>query len=165
MTESKKKPIAYLDVDDTLIIWNQCNPITYGLAAPRATEFVLWLDMHFEIRWLTMWCPNGVMEPNRLLNLSTKLDIPVETLERFNNPMGFFYRLSGDFEKYTGIDWNEVNTGRRFIWVEDKLRPTDFRIMRSRRKSHCHIPCNVTINPDVIDIAWQTIRNQFNIED
>jgi hypothetical protein len=55
----KYRPVLYLDLDDTLLTWAASRP----LAAPGAREFVLWALEHYEIRWLTRWCPTGSWSP------------------------------------------------------------------------------------------------------
>jgi hypothetical protein len=69
-----ERPVLYLDVDDTLIMWNDAHP--YGKAAPWAREFVLWAVEHCEVRWLTMWCPAGRMAPHREAELALLLVSP-----------------------------------------------------------------------------------------
>jgi hypothetical protein len=105
------RPVLYLDLDDTLISWEGGRPH----AAPGAREFLLWALGHYEVRWLTTWCPDGEMEERLLGSLSRMVEIPMDDLRRVRGFDWDFRRC-----KLDGIAWLEhLVLERPFLWVED----------------------------------------------
>lgn len=106
------RPVLYLDLDDTLISWEGGSPH----AAPGAHHFLLWALEHYEVRWLTTWCPDGVMGEDLLLDLSKMLRLEPGRLRAIR---GFDWDSSRC--KLDGIAWLEhLVLGRPFLWVEDE---------------------------------------------
>jgi hypothetical protein len=93
-----RTPILYLDLDDTIISWEGGAPH----AAPGATEFVDWALEHFEVRWLTTWCPSGAMSDKLLGDLSSMVRIPREVLSGIRGS-----EWEGTESKLNGIAWLE----------------------------------------------------------
>lgn len=138
------RPVLYLDLDDTLISWEGGRPH----AAPGAHEFVLWALDRLEVRWLTTWCPGGVMSDSLLHDLGRMLDLPVETLRPIR---GIPWERHGS--KLNGIAWLEHSVlGRPFVWLEDEYgctgRERDFLV--ANRQLHCYRHCNVTEDADAL---------------
>jgi hypothetical protein len=108
----QQQPVLYLDLDDTVITWRDGSP----RAAPGAREFVLWALERFEVRWLTTWCPGGVMEEGLLGDLCRMLEIDAGVLGELR---GFDWEDTGS--KLNGVAWLEhVVQGRPFLWIEDE---------------------------------------------
>ncbi len=95
------KPLCFLDLDDTILLHRK--PVHNTVA------FFLWLKEHFEIRWLTRWCPDGHMPIQNVAYLSALLGVEVGCLD---NPKSFWR------SKAEAIDWD---TDREWVWVENDL--------------------------------------------
>lgn len=139
-----KKPVCYLDVDDTLLrfpsfedkaFW-EANPT--GAAAPGAGEFFRWLKRHFEVRWLTMWCTRGVMDVDRCFELAELLGVEPNEIREVKNPLAFV----GD--KTEGINWLEhTRDGRPWVWLEDDILPSEIDFLGEKFIGNW-IRCNVS---------------------
>jgi hypothetical protein len=152
-------PVLYLDLDDTVVAWAGGRPH----AAPGAREFVLWALKHFEVRWLTTWCPSGEMEESLLCDLCKMLNLPPDWLRHIR---GFNWE-AGD-SKLNGIAWLEhLVVGRPFVWLEDNYG------VRERERSvlsqyglldsyHC---CNVTEDPNALVRVHETLRQRAGTAD
>lgn len=160
------KPLMYLDVDDTLLM---CR--SKIKAAPGAAQFLYWVTSHFEVWWLSMWCPGGPMLPERQLELSKLLGVPVSAIAeipaaRFWFPGGW-YDSGGPYRdkvrKTDGIDWAQIDAGREWVWIEDGLIHAERTILRERKASLRHIPCNVTANPRRLQAVAGLLEKRFGL--
>ena len=98
------KPIMYLDLDETILL--------YGEPVHNTVSFFHWVLQHFEVRWLTRWCPSGTMNESQVEYLVKLLKCTPEDILQCNNPKPF--RSS----KAEAIDWE---TDRDWVWVENDL--------------------------------------------
>ena len=135
------KPICYLDVDDTLIMFPLRYPVGYRIrTAPGTWELIKFLNKHYEVRWLTCWCPSGIMSRKRAERLADYFendDVDVDLLCSFANPKRFMN------DKTDAIDFS-----REFIWIEDGLLPVEQTVLRQLNRLKCWIPCDVSRNPN-----------------
>jgi hypothetical protein len=138
------RPVLYLDLDDTLIAWDTGGP----RGAPGAHEFMLWALAHFEVRWLTTWCPSGTMGESLLDDLARMLRIPIE---EFRDIRGCEWEASGS--KLNGITWMEhLVLNRPFVWLEDEygFRDRERHFLAQHHLLGCYVHCNVTEDPQSI---------------
>lgn len=152
-TEFFRRPVMYLDIDDTLLTYNDgVWEATYGrltnnsiispnaiIAAPGAGEFIVWALEHFEIRWLTFWCPSGRMHPKRAEQLAGALGVSPDLIASIEG-ISFAHSLN----KCDGIDWSEHERGRPWIWIEDDLPQSELQILASKGCLDRWYRCNVT---------------------
>lgn len=139
---AEKKPVLYLDLDDTIVCWASGDPEP----APGARDFLLWAMDAFEVRWLTTWTPSGDMDPGLLRDLSKLTDVDTEIL-------GTIRGL--DWEggsKIDGIAWVEhVVMGRPFLWIEDDtIEPEALEFLVEYGYLERFIRCNVTEEPEML---------------
>jgi hypothetical protein len=135
------RPVLYLDIDDTLISWEGGRP----RAAPGARDFVVWALEHFDVRWLTTWCPEGEMAPGLLHDLCRMLDLPSQSIARIRG-----IPWDRETSKLNGIAWLEhLVLGRPFIWLEDEhgFQERERTFMVANQQLHCYRHCNVTVDP------------------
>jgi hypothetical protein len=147
-----RRPVLYLDLDDTVISWRGGSPH----AAPGAREFILWALSEFEVRWLTTWCPDGDIEPKLLGDLADMLELPVSSLEHIRG-----HQWPAEGSKLNGIAWLEhMVHARPFIWLEDDYGFSDRERIFLERHGHLqnYIHCNVTEDPDSLGVAHERIR-------
>jgi len=151
MTE--KTRVLYLDVDDTLLVWTNR---ALGFAAPRATEFVQWALEHFEVRWLTMWCPSGRMREAGCKELSYRFNYTItpEQFASIRNPRNFVGL------KTEGIDFDDP---RPWVWVEDGILPKEKIVLQDRGLVHNFYPAHVTRNIVELQSAWRKIAKRFEL--
>ena len=151
----QRRPVLYLDLDDTVISWDGGHP--HG--APGATEFMEWALSRFEVRWLTTWCPGGEMEEGLLHDLCKMLRLPPERLEQVR---GFDWEGGGS--KVNGIAWLEhLVLGRPFAWLEDPLgfgeREREF--LAAHGLLDRYYCCNVTNDPASLQVAKRALAERF----
>lgn len=151
-----KSRVAYLDVDDTILIWSNDYA---GTPAPRAKEFILWLNEHFEIRWLTMWATSGTMSDEGAKSLSDKFngELSAEFFKSIVNPKGFW---NDTMWKTNGIDFND---SRPWIWIEDHLIDKEYKELASRGKLKNFYKTNVSHNIVMLQKTWKQIAKDFNL--
>jgi hypothetical protein len=152
-TPLHERPVMYLDVDDTLIDWGSNRPE----AGAGAKEFLLWALENYEVRWLTMWAPGGVLTQSRADELAYVLDVEPELLTSI---VGLdFYRTH---DKVDGIDWDEVAQGRPWVWVEDAQWIGDNLRAKLQRKGLLQhwIMVDVTREPDSLKRAHARLEEQ-----
>lgn len=162
MPGNKQDILLFLDIDDTLLRFDSSSPAhEIGLAAPYAPEFVLWALEHFEVRWLTMWCPCGILEEHRAKELSGLFGGKVTT-EQFlaiRNPRNFFTEDS--MLKTNGIDFTDTIP---WVWVEDNLLKSEIAVLDEHKMYNRWIKCNVSKDPKALYWAWESIANRFQLE-
>lgn len=149
-----RRPVLYLDLDDTLISWDGGTPH----AAPGARAFFLWALERYEVRWLTTWCPDGEMEEKLLGSLSDMLQVPVELLREIR---GFDWAASE--RKLDGIAWLEhVVLGRPFLWIEDEngVREREVRFLREHGLLDRYRHVNVTTDAGAIARLHAELREE-----
>lgn len=148
-TPEGERPVCYLDVDDTLLMFTDaiCKTHPEGRAAPDAGAFVLWLLEHYEVRWLTAWCPSGSLQPHGAERLAALLNIPAAALAAIRNP-----RQWGTF-KPEGID-----PSRPFIWIEDDLPPDEIKWLDDRRLYASYLRTNVSRHPEALRLTWRRLQ-------
>lgn len=153
MTNEPKSRILYLDVDDTLLVWT--NDFV-GFAAPRAADFVHWALEHFEIRWLTMWCPSGRLQPHGAEELSYRFNnkVSAETFYSIYNPRMF------QQDKSAGIDFDDP---RPWVWVEDGALPNEERVLKSKGLWTNFYKTNVTHDRRMLQKTWRLLAERFDL--
>lgn len=148
-------PVLYLDLDDTVISWAGGRPH----AAPGAREFVLWALEHFEVRWLTTWCPGGEMEESLLGDLCKMLNLPPHWLRHIR---GFAWEEGQS--KLNGIAWLEhLMLDRPFVWLEDGygVRERERSVLAAAGLLDCYHCCNVTEDRDALRRVHETLRQRY----
>jgi hypothetical protein len=149
-----------LDIDDTILDHNA--GVDGGLAAPGAADFVRWLQRHFEVRWLTRWCPSGCLSDEQCETLAARLAMRSVELRRVRNTRAFVERITS-YEKHHGIDFAEADAGRAFVWIEDALTEADRRELARRGYAEAHVPCNVTERPERLAEVRREIAIRFGL--
>lgn len=154
-TTTTKPRIMYLDVDDTLIVWTN-NVGGYG--APRSAEFIKWALEHFEVRWLTMWCPSGKMRREGAEELSYRLGNKIEPDVFYNitNPQPFVN------QKTEGIDFNDP---RPWVWVEDGMLLKERNQLTQMNLAHNFYPTHVSYNVVALQKTWRLLAERFELPD
>lgn len=159
------RPVLYLDVDDTLLTFSEDAWAGRGLignpnemvAGDGARELVEWALEHMEVRWLTWWCPSGVMQREAAARLGRALDVEPTLLETIRGLPWMSGRMG---LKVNGIDWTEHAAGREWFWVEDDLLPLEVEELEQRKCADRYIHCNVTRDPSAIRKAFATLREK-----
>lgn len=166
------RPVMYLDVGDTLLSMHRDHmPVGkklpastwrhYGYAPPGAHDFMVWALEHFEVRWLTWWCPWGEMHPEQAERLERELGLEAGSLSgvrsaRFGAAVG-----NEHCHKTAGIAWEEHRAGRPFVWVEDWISEAERAVLRGNGFADCWIPCHVTDDPGALRRAHDALRGRF----
>lgn len=155
-----KRPIAYLDVDDTILRRPDGGK---PLGAPGAAEFLRFLARHFEVRWLTRWCPGGTMRPDQIARLERQLAIPAAELKSIRNPCAFEDRAAPEAfpVKWPALDWKAIDAGRPFVWIENYITPEDEQVLARRGLLDCYIHCDVTAEPDRLTEVRRILEERF----
>lgn len=143
----------YLDIDDSLLVWT--NDIG-GFAAPRAAEFMHWALEHFEVRWLTMWCPSGRLQDYGAEELSYRFNYKVskETFFDIHNPKMFWQ------DKTDGVDFDDP---RPWVWVEDGLIPSETALLKQKGLHDNFYKTNVSHDRRVLQKTWRLLAERFNL--
>ena len=155
MIAKRHRPVLYLDLDDTLLTWASSQP----LAAPGAREFVLWALERYEVRWLTRWCPSGVMSEQHLQDLGRLLGIEPDLLRPIR---GCAWNEAGS--KLDGIAWLEhVVLERPFVWLEDEkgVGAREIEFLRKQRFIDSYVKVNVTEDPESLLRAHAVLRERL----
>lgn len=145
------RPVLYLDLDDTLVAWQDDRP----RGASGAGEFLRWALDAYEVRWLTTWCPDGRMEERLLRDLATMMKMPVDALRGIRG-----MDWSGG-SKLDGIAWVEhAVMGRPFVWLEDDYGVGDAqrRFLEAHGWSACYRHVNVSEDPDSLGRVHRALR-------
>jgi hypothetical protein len=151
-----RRPILYLDLDDTVISWASGSP----RAATGGREFILWALEQFEVRWLTTWCPSGIMDGKLLHDLARMLEVPVETLREIE---GFAWDATAT--KLNGIAWLEhLVLGRPFVWLEDQYGFTERErvALREMGMLDSYVHCNVSEDERALLRAWEALEESLD---
>ena len=146
----EKPRVLYLDIDDTLLVWTNGQQ---GFAAPLAAEFVRWADEHFEVRWLTMWCPSGKLRQEGAEELSYRFHgtVKPDVFMKFTNPTPFVSY------KTDGIDFLDP---RPWVWVEDMVLPTERNVLGPKYIKQFY-PTHVTQNVVALQATWRKLAKEF----
>ncbi len=157
-----ERPLAYLDVDDTILRRPAGGAV---VAAPGAADFLRVLGRHFEVRWLTRWCPGGRMRPDQLRQLERYLSLPTAELERIRNPCRFVdEEPAGAFPvKWRALDWDAIEVGRPFVWIENYITPEDELVLAARDLLDCYIHCDVTAQPGRLAEVRRILEKRFRL--
>jgi hypothetical protein len=149
----QKPRVMYLDMDDTLLVWTSD---IHGYAAPKAAEFLQWAMEHFEVRWLTMWCPDGRMEESQTEELSYRFNYKLDksVFSTIYNPTSFIN------SKCEGIDFSDP---RPWVWVEDGVMPKERMELNNRNLMGNFYSTNVTHNRVVLQSTWRKIAERFEL--
>lgn len=149
----QKPRVMMLDIDDTLLVWTRD---ARGWAAPRAAEFVHWALEHFEVRWLTMWCPSGRLQPEGAVELSNRFNKKVlpETFYNIRNPKSFVG------SKVEGIDFEDP---RPWVWVEDGLLSNEQYQLKSMGVFDNFYKTNVSHNSVMLQKTWRLLADKFDL--
>ena len=148
-----KERLMYLDCDDTLLIHTRD---VRGFPAPLAAEFVHWALEHFEVRWLTMWCPSGRLQPHGAAELAYRFDnrVTAETFLDIHNPKSFRH------DKTEGVDFDDP---RPWVWVEDGLAVVEYEELQRRKMNNRFFRTNVSTNCTALQATWRKLAKQFNL--
>lgn len=168
--DSNFKPLLYLDVDDTLLRFPRLDDEFWkthprGGAADGAGEFFRWLKRHFEVRWLTMWCPSGTMDPGRAIELASMLGVTEEEVAEVRNPHAFMRFFGHRDLKTDALDWAEIDDGRPWVWIEDALLDDERLLLTWRNLLNHWIPCNVSANPNRLIEVKEILQERFHLDD
>lgn len=161
------KSVIYLDVDGVLLqfpewrdkTWWDANNIQGCVAAPKAREFIRWAKKHFEIRWLTCWATSGVMRDISAERLAAGLGMEPYEISEIVNPLSW----SGD--KPDGIDWNEHDAGRLWVWIDDEGIPKEMAQLALHNSENNFLKTNTSKDPMDLCRTWRLLRERFNIND
>jgi hypothetical protein len=151
------RPVLYLDLDDTLVCWRGGHP----QGAPGARDFLRWALAHFEVRWLTTWCPDGEMKEHLLNDLADLLHEDPTTLKHIR---GFDWAASES--KLNGIAWLEhLVLGRPFFWLEDDygVGAQELDFLEEHGFRHVYRWVNVTEDPESLRRAHGELESHFNV--
>lgn len=147
------RPVLYLDLDDTLISWGPDGPA----AAPGAGEFVRWAIGNMEVRWLTTWCPDGVMDQKLLGDLAKMLNLAPDEIGHIRG-----FEWDRETSKLNGVAWLEhIVLGRPFVWLEDEygFGERERAFLAHHNLLGCHLHCNVTDDPKSLARVQPAIRS------
>lgn len=147
-----RRPVLYLDLDDTLLSWATGEP----RPAPAARAFLLWAAERYEIRWLTRWCPTGRMGDALLGDLCKLLDLDRSAISGVHG-----VDWSGGDSKLNGIAWLEhLVLGRPFLWLEDEVGAgeRERRFLEEHGLLGAYRHCNVTRDPGALDQVWAELE-------
>lgn len=155
-----QRPLAYLDVDDTIL--RHPTP-DESVAPPGADRFLRFLATHFEVRWLTRWCPGGRMTPDQITALGEFLRVAPDELEAIVNPGRFVDRAppEGMPSKWRALDWDAIEAGRPFVWIENALAPEDRAVLERRGLLDSYVECDVTARPARLPQVEKILRARF----
>lgn len=161
------KPVLYLDVDDTILSFNQelliARQATSGVAATGAASFLRWADEHFEIRPLTMWACNGKFSEEGADELSHLIGmLPEWWLKLSGLPHSFGQGWGGRGDKISGINWEEHAQGRPWFWLEDDLLPSEIEFLKGRNCFDNYIRCNVSELPGRLIWIREELTRRLN---
>jgi len=145
----------YLDVDDTLLRWDNLRPGTPG---NQAKEFVEWAKKNFEVRWLTAWCPSGKMGDIGKNRLATAFRVKPEFFNDMDNPKS--WGMSDN--KTDAIDFDDP---REWVWVEDEILQREIYILTTRDKVDRFIKTCVTEDPDALIKTKAILKQRFHLDD
>jgi hypothetical protein len=161
---SAQRPIAYLDVDDTIL---RRLPGEKTVAAPGAGEFLRFLARHFEARWLTRWCPGGMMRPAQLVRLAHHLTLAVPDLKAFRNPRAFedLETPDGYPSKWRALDWDAIAISRPFVWIENYITREDEAVLARHGLLDSYIHCDVTAEPGRLAEVRAILQDRFHLDD
>ncbi len=165
---ANKKPVLYLDIDDCILMFpngttghewlkTYYETYKYGIGAPGVREFIPWALKHFEIRWLTMWTMCGRLDSQGNERLEKLTGVSSDLWEQIINP------LSHRYNKIEGIDWKEIESGRKFIWLEDELLSEEIESIKNMNVLDSYIRCNVSEDPYALYKAWHVIKERFQL--
>lgn len=155
MIEQAPRPVVYLNVDDVLIRWEGRT----RSPAPGVADFLVWLQRHHEVRWLTSWCPSGIMRPDRVSKLARLLEVREDQLQRIRNPRAFPAQPFGRPSKHLGIDWQDE---RPWVWIEDEsLHVHNLDVLEQRGVRDRYIECNTSRRPDDLARVQEILGERF----
>jgi hypothetical protein len=152
-----RRPVLYLDLDDTLLRWEGRHPGP----AEGARDFFAWILETFEVRWLTRWCPDGILSERLAGDLAAMLDTEPSTLARIR---GFDWSHSDC--KLDGIAWVEhVVMGRPFLWIEDDfgVGRRELRFLEEHGLVDCYHHCNVSVDAGSLVRLHDTLRARYGV--
>ncbi len=160
---SGERPIAYLDVDET-ILRHPASDIS--LAPPNIGPFLRFLAAHFEVRWLTRWCPGGRMREDQLALLEGHLGVTADELRCIANPGAFVddHGPQGTPAKWRALDWEAIERGRRFVWIENAITRDDLAVLQARGLLDRWIPCDVTADPGRLAEVQAILTRRFGLK-
>lgn len=166
------KPVLYLDVDDTILSFNQklmmVRQSPSGVSAIGAASFLRWADEHFEIRPLTMWAVGGTFSEEGAVELSTLIGMMPEWWLGLKGLKHSFAVDRDEWEgiqrddKITGINWEEHEQGRPWFWVEDDLLPSEIDYLKGRGCFENYIRCNVSEQPARLIWVREELTRRLN---
>lgn len=150
------KPIMYLDVDDTLVRWDNLRPGTPG---NKAKEFVEWAKKNFEIRWLTAWTPSGHMGDYGKDRLAKIFKVEPLFFNDMDNPLSWGMTDN----KTDAIDFDVEP--REWVWIEDEILQREVYVLTARHKLDRFIKTNVTDDPDALIKTKAILKQRFHLDD
>lgn len=139
------RPVLYLDIDDTLLTYASGHPEP----ARGVNDFLTWALNHFEVRWLSRWCPSGEMPEPLLRDLSRMVSIDARVLASVRGA-----DWSQSHWKADGILWLEhLALQRPFVWLEDEMGITtqEIELLSELGFATSYHYCNVTREPAALE--------------
>ncbi len=154
-------------MDDTLL---RHPAPDLALPAPGVAAFLRFLARHFEVRWLTRWCPGGRMREDQLRLLEQHLGVGADELRCIANPGAFTdepatWGAAGSPAKWPALDWPAIERGRPFVWIENALTPEDRAALAAHGRLGAWIPCDVTADPHRLTAVRHILRDRFRLDD
>lgn len=155
------KHVIFLDVDGVLLRFpTQDNVREFyakypeGAATPKVHEFLKWLNVYFEVRWLTAWCPSGWMNWERRRNLSQVLNVPESLLQQFDHkhPWGEYKTDAIDFTEFQG-------TNRQFRWIDDEILPKELLTLERWGVTDWWIKTDCNDAPERLQEVWTQLHS------
>jgi len=162
------KPILYLDLDDTILY--------HGMPVHNSQAFFEWIVKNFEMRWLTAWIPDGIMNDYQAKVLSKRFDgkIGMREFQKYRNPRGFGNAaaqpsFSAPGEISSKLDGIDLTDPRPWAWVENELYPNEKeQLIGLKLTSHYYHTDLQEHNAHIVDnpiaITWAKLKEDFKIE-
>lgn len=145
-----EKPVLYLDVDG--VLWDVDETGYHG--APGVAEFMDFALEHYEVRWCTSWGTSGRLRPASLELLAEWTGVAVSIWTQVRPSRGW-----RDLKTET-VDWDEVDRGRTFIWIEDELLPEERAVLVGRGIEDWYIHADVLKDPNALLNALAELRKR-----
>lgn len=161
------KPILYLDVDDTLLGYPG------GKVGAGVPEFIRWATAHFEVRWLTMWCPSGDMrlpaDGAAHWILARRLKITDDEVLAIINPHPFpvwGFRVHGSYrDKSESIRAMLAEMpDREWVWVEDPhLEYAERDFLAAPENAQNYYETSTSHDPLAVLKTWAALAERFQL--
>lgn len=159
-----ERPILYLDVDDTILMFPPTRTKEWweknkgGAPAPGVREFLEWARPTCEVRWLTCWAMGGHMGEEAEARLARILKVPLALIAGCDNPIPWGGSPLG---KPGGIDWTAHEAGREWAWVEDGLPPEEMQVLKGRCVEERYYYTNTSVHPEALAQTLRRLKERW----